>query len=60
MICIDFRCSKYFILFLKKKKLLNIIIFIEFSSFFFIFLKIKFEFLSLIGYIILEKTTLNI
>lgn len=59
MICIDFRCSKYFILFLKKK-LLSIIIFIEFSSFFFIFLKIKFEFLSLIGYIILEKTTLNI
>lgn len=59
MICIDFRCSKYFILFLKKK-LLSIIIFIEFSSFFFIFLKIKFEFLFLIGYIILEKTTLNI
>lgn len=59
MICIDFRCSKYFILFLKKK-LLNIIIFIEFSSFFFIFLKIKFEFLSLIGYIILEKTSLNV
>lgn len=59
MICIDFRCSKYFILFFKKK-LLSIIIFIEFSSFFFIFLKIKFEFLFLIGYIILEKTTLNI
>lgn len=59
MICIDFRCSKYFILFLKKK-LLNIIIFIEFSSFFFIFLKIKFEFLFLIGYIILEKTSLNV
>lgn len=59
MICIDFRCSKYFILFLKKK-LLSIIIFIEFSSFFFIFLKIKFEFLSLIGYIILEKTSLNV
>lgn len=59
MICIDFRCSKYFILFLKKK-LLSIIIFIEFSSFFFIFLKIKFEFLFLIGYIILEKTSLNV
>lgn len=59
MICIDFRCSKYFILFLKKK-LLNIIIFIEFSSFFFIFLKIKFEFLFLIGYIILGKTSLNV
>lgn len=59
MICIDFRCSKYFILFLKKK-LLSIIIFIEFSSFFFIFLKIKFEFLFLIGYIILGKTSLNV